>query len=375
MALKYFETATAYTAADPKESDICFVAEEGAVYTHGDKFGGSSVPTKTTVAIDNSYLVLTCSSECVLQIDSNLYDSKVGTAMIYYSRYTYEEDGTQYAPSIKAYMFGDVPFATDYAISLDHVSGGTYKIAIYADDYKNSGYTVDISVLKGTMPTITTTATDPAYEIEGSWNKFISVYRNNRIFFEDGRSVSSSKVVEDGFGHGYATCSTNSSTSGATMVVNKSYYNLYDGNIITVYFQYNVPASAKLNVNGTGAKYMMKDPGNYIASGDIKAGDTLTFVYYQNIYYIIAIARINDFKDYADGQNSANQTLYNDRYYFMIDPSKRLNIFRLSSTNLDTIRLRFPESATAGDFHKEYHVLFQMDNNNSVSDMVRLDGS
>lgn len=40
MALKYFETATAYSAANPKNSDVCFVEEEGAIYTHDEKFGG-----------------------------------------------------------------------------------------------------------------------------------------------------------------------------------------------------------------------------------------------------------------------------------------------------------------------------------------------
>lgn len=78
------------------------------------------------------------------------------------------------------------------------------------------------------------------------------------------------------------------------------------------------------------------------------------------------------YEDYDDGQNVANETLYNGNYYFTVDPSKRLNIFRLSGTNRNAVYLRMDPSATASDFHKEYHVLIKMDDNNAYSDKFRL---
>ncbi len=59
MALKYFETYQQYQSADKKASDICFLEDNGSIYTHGNAFGGSEknpniiIPTQTSVSNNN----------------------------------------------------------------------------------------------------------------------------------------------------------------------------------------------------------------------------------------------------------------------------------------------------------------------------------
>ena len=88
-------------------------------------------------------------------------------------------------------------------------------------------------------------------------------------------------------GFGYASCTTAAATTAKTASL--SGYMLRDGGLVVVYFQYDVPAQATLNINSKGAKEIHFGSSR-IAAGVIKAGDKCLFIYNGN-YMLIAIDR------------------------------------------------------------------------------------
>lgn len=89
-------------------------------------------------------------------------------------------------------------------------------------------------------------------------------------------------------GTGYAYCSTAESTTAK--VASMSYYTLAVNGYVTVYFQYNVPANATLNINNAGAKAIYWR-SNAIGANIIRAGDKATFIYYDNKYQLLSLDR------------------------------------------------------------------------------------
>jgi len=88
-------------------------------------------------------------------------------------------------------------------------------------------------------------------------------------------------------GFGYASCNTAAATAEKTASL--SSYNLINGGLVVVYFQYDVPAQATLNINNRGAREIHFQ-GSRIAAGVIKAEDKCLFIYNGN-YMLIAIDR------------------------------------------------------------------------------------
>ena len=87
-------------------------------------------------------------------------------------------------------------------------------------------------------------------------------------------------------GFGYATCTTAETTTAKTSTL--SNYSLITNGIVSVYFQYAVPANSTLNINSKGAKPIYYN-GSAITDGIINAGDTATFIYDGTNYNLIAI--------------------------------------------------------------------------------------
>ena len=110
-------------------------------------------------------------------------------------------------------------------------------------------------------------------------------------------TASSSNLVNSGniykalepqrLGFGYAYCSTAAATAAKTATFNN--YIIRQNSLVFVYFQYNVPANATLNINSQGAKEIHFGDSR-ITSGIIKAGDICLFVFKGN-YKLIAIDR------------------------------------------------------------------------------------
>ena len=87
-------------------------------------------------------------------------------------------------------------------------------------------------------------------------------------------------------GFGYGTCTTEEDVTAK--VVTLTSYVLIKGGMVSVKFANAVPASATLNINGKGAKYIYYH-GAKILAGIINAGDIVTFVYDGTEYQLIAI--------------------------------------------------------------------------------------
>jgi hypothetical protein len=123
-------------------------------------------------------------------------------------------------------------------------------------------------------------------------------------------------------GFGYASCTTAATTAAKT--VSLSNYNLVNGGLVVVYFQYDVPAQATLNINSQGAKEIHFQ-GSRIAAGVIKAGDKCLFIYNGN-YMLIAIDRWGkELQEKVSGINisetdfEALSTYEQGKLYFVFD--------------------------------------------------------
>ena len=86
-------------------------------------------------------------------------------------------------------------------------------------------------------------------------------------------------------GQGYGIDSRSSAATAVTATLNG--YVLMDNGIVVIKFNYNVPASATLNINDQGAKAIYYNDAA-ITNNIIKAGYTATFIY-NNYYRLIAI--------------------------------------------------------------------------------------
>ncbi len=66
-----------------------------------------------------------------------------------------------------------------------------------------------------------------------------------------------------------------------------SNYKLVEGGIVVVYFKYDVPANATMNIASKGAKQIYFRNARIVAD-TIKAGDTATFIYSGSYYRLIS---------------------------------------------------------------------------------------
>lgn len=98
---------------------------------------------------------------------------------------------------------------------------------------------------------------------------------------------NNSTYTPQSLGFGYASCTTAAATAAKTASL--SSYNLVNNGLVVVYFQYDVPAQATLNINSKGAKEIHFQNAR-ITADVIKAGDKCLFIYNGN-YMLIAIDR------------------------------------------------------------------------------------
>lgn len=87
-------------------------------------------------------------------------------------------------------------------------------------------------------------------------------------------------------GQEYGTCQTAAATAAKTVSI--SDYRRTSGGIVTIRFQYAVPANATLNISDTGA-YPIHYKNTSITAGVINAGDTCTFMFDGSNYVLIAM--------------------------------------------------------------------------------------
>lgn len=92
------------------------------------------------------------------------------------------------------------------------------------------------------------------------------------------------------FGQGIVQADINNTS--ATIAVSFTNYALVTGGVVSLRFKNNVPANAKLNIAGKGAK-PIKFRGADITAGVIKAGDRCLFMYNSGngFYHLLAVDR------------------------------------------------------------------------------------
>ena len=115
----------------------------------------------------------------------------------------------------------------------------------------------------------------------GYASRYIQYFWNgsNWVFLTWGYDTNTT-YTNVALGQGYAV--QNNASASATITATLSSYTLTANGIVSVKFNFDVPANATLNINGKGAKAIYnKDAA--IAANVIKAGDTATFIY--NTYY------------------------------------------------------------------------------------------
>ena len=100
-------------------------------------------------------------------------------------------------------------------------------------------------------------------------------------------------------GVGYCTTAATTATKVATLAD----YSLHVGGMVSVWFQYDVPANATLNINSKGAKQIRlrnsTSTSTQITTGTINAGDTAIFLYDGTYYQLISVNSINDRLKYS----------------------------------------------------------------------------
>lgn len=96
---------------------------------------------------------------------------------------------------------------------------------------------------------------------------------------------SNTTYTNAGLGQGYGICDTAAAT--VTKEVTLSSYALTTGGFVAVRFTNDVPANAKMSVNGKTAKYIYHKNAK-IRAGVISAGDLAVFVY-STYYHLVSI--------------------------------------------------------------------------------------
>lgn len=134
-------------------------------------------------------------------------------------------------------------------------------------------------------------------------------------------------------GQGYAVQSN--SSASATITATLSSYTLTVNGIVSVKFNYDVPANATLNINSKGAKAIY-NKNAAITAGVIKAGDTATFIY--NTYYrLIAVDSWQDNTGGGSGEDNVqsdwNETDTSSDAYILNKPTVDSSITGSSQTN------------------------------------------
>jgi hypothetical protein len=132
------------------------------------------------------------------------------------------------------------------------------------------------------------TSTEASLIVFGAAGKYIYYVFDGTYWVWVNHGVDSNTLyTPQSLGFGYGSCTTAASTAAKTASL--SNFNLINGGLVVVYFQYDVPAQATLNINSNGAKEIHFGSSR-IAANVIKAGDKCLFIYNGN-YMLIAIDR------------------------------------------------------------------------------------
>ena len=136
------------------------------------------------------------------------------------------------------------------------------------------------------MGTNGTTTSAPAFGGTFTAISGITKDSNGHVTAYTTKTVTVPSIVNAANGFGYGTCTTAAATTAK--VATLANYVLKVNGIVSIRFTYDVPASATLNINSTGAKAIYYNNAAIVA-GVIKAGDTATFAYNGSYYMLLSV--------------------------------------------------------------------------------------
>lgn len=223
---------------------------------------------------------------------------------------------SQAANQKKTVVVADANFQlyTGCIIAVKFDANNTYSATAAAPVMFNVNSTGDKEV-RGNSVNAATTGT--ATNIFGTGNRIISYQYDGTYWVKIGQSWDdNSKYSPQSLGFGYGTCDTAAAT--AAKAVTLSGYDLVNNGIVSVKFTYDVPASATMNINSKGAKSIYYH-GAAITAGIIKAGDIATFMYYNNIYHLIAVDSDHPIEITWDAWNALSSEQRAGKHYIITD--------------------------------------------------------
>lgn len=220
-------------------------------------------------------------------------------------------DGTVTAPGFNGPLKGNADTATQSNVAFATCSTPAATAAKEATVQDNPGWTLQVGSIVVVKSTITSTASNCTLNVNGTGAK--QIWYNNAVYTSTSNMVNgyanrcitymfdgtywvwlsygtdaNTTYTQAALGQGYGTCNTPAAT--AAKAVTMANYALTINGIVSVKFDYDVPAGATMNINTKGAKPMLFN-GSAITADVIHGGDLATFIYDNTSYHLISIAR------------------------------------------------------------------------------------
>lgn len=165
----------------------------------------------------------------------------------------------------------------------------------------------------------------------GYANRYLHYVYDGTYWVFMGHSVDNNSIYTNvALGQGYAI--QNNSAASTAINATLASYALTANGIVSVKFNYDVPANATLNINGKGAKAILnKDAA--IKAGVIKAGDIATFFY--SVYY--RLIAVNSWQDKQDALVSGTNLKTVNNTSLLGSGNVSVQPTLVSGTNIKTI--------------------------------------
>ena len=177
---------------------------------------------------------------------------------------------------------------TDTSI-IDKTASTTNNYTLTTGSIINIKFTNDI-IANATL-NINDTGAKPIYYKGSDITDDIIKAGDIATFIYDGTNynlIATNNITNESMGFGYGECDTEEITTVKTVSI--SNYKLTKGGIVSIFFYYNVPVNATLNINNTGDKPIYCN-GAMIIDNTIESGDIATFIYDGTKYNLISLDR------------------------------------------------------------------------------------
>ena len=252
------------------------------VMFEADNTNSTPVDSKIWFNIDSTEAIPICYAGHTTSLPSTIALGGAGRVVYY----TYKPGTDTNDPGVWMWTGHDVDKDTKYNFSTLKVPV-IYSNGVYSTTTDNAWSTIESAIVAGRNVVLDFDA--DIYQLsyyDGGEAWF--VYANDtsiRRFSVDYHDefIHNSYSIRTSF---YGTCATAAATSAKTSSIGD--WQLKAGNVVSIKFTYNVPASATLNISSTGAKAIYYN-GAAIKANIINAGNIATFVYDGSAYHIISV--------------------------------------------------------------------------------------